>query len=93
MGALLTGTLDFGGSLTQEATLDITGQTGLTATNYMEAFVQSETSVDHTVQDHEMLANFTKFVCSCPVAGTLRILALVNGALTSGRYTIRAAWN
>ena len=92
MGAIGSATLDFGGSLTQEGTIDIAGQAGLTTANHVEAFVMSETSVDHTTQDHEMLANFTKFVCSVPVAGTLRILALVNGALTSGRYTVRWVW-
>lgn len=72
MGALGTATIDFGafpGS--NEATVNVTGQTGILGTSNVEVFIMADDSTsDHIDNDHRYIeALGTKFTAGTPSAG------------------------
>jgi hypothetical protein len=59
-----TSTIDFGSTPTDNATILVTGQTGLTTSSHLEAFIQSaDTSTDNDAQSHRQFAYSAKLSC------------------------------
>jgi hypothetical protein len=67
-----TATIDFGafpGS--SEASVSVTGQTGINGTSKAEAYLMGDdTTADHTAADHRYAPAFIGLTCGTPSAGT-----------------------
>lgn len=91
-----TGTvvIDFGalpGST--EASVAVTGQTAISATSKADVFVMgSNTSVDHTANDHRYLELFTSFTCSTPTAGVGFTVFGTSSQELTGKFTLNYVW-
>ena len=89
-----TSTIDFGaypGS--SEASVVVTGQTGISATSKAEAFIMGDdTSSSHTAADHRYLSALMGCTCSTPTAGSgFTIYARALDKL-QGTWTLRWVW-
>ena len=89
-----TATLNFGthpGS--NEASVVVTGQTGITGAAKADAFVMADDStVDHTANDHKYFEVFASLSCGNPTAGSgFTIFARSTEKLT-GTWAIRWVW-
>lgn len=89
-----TATINFGaypGS--NEASVNVTGQTNILATSKVDAFVMADdTSSDHTASDHRYFECFTNLTCGTPTASTgFTIYARSTEKLT-GQWTVRWVW-
>ena len=92
--SLGSATLDFGafpGS--SEASVDVTGQTGISGTSKAEAFIMGDdTSTDHTASDHRYAAALIGLTCGTPIAGTgFTIYGRVLDKM-QGQFTVRWVW-
>lgn len=67
-----TATLDFGTNPgTNEASVAVTGQTTISATSKVEAYVMADdTTATHSASDHRYFATLTGLTCGTPTAGT-----------------------
>lgn len=87
-----TATLDFGAG-SNEASVSVTGQTGISATSKADAFVMADdTTVDHTASDHRYLAALAGFTCGTPTAGTGFTIYATSTQKLEGTYKVRWAW-
>ena len=99
MGAKGIATLAFGSTPASTATVDVTGQTGLTTAAYAagtqagEAFFTGRSSTDFTADQYEEAAALCHLVCSCPADGTLRITAHTLAMLGTGDLTVNWVWD
>lgn len=93
MGAQGTVSLDFGASPgTDEATVDVTGQTGFVATSLAEAWLYPKDTADHTVDEHRVAGVDVK--AAYQADGTIRIYARqVDGDLETGVWNVGWVWN
>jgi hypothetical protein len=71
------------------ATVDVTGLSGLTAATHMEAFMQADSTADHSAEEH--LAEQFDFKCQYLSAASLRIHAWVRRGRAWGQFTIHYA--
>ncbi len=87
-------TIDFGvapGS--NEASVDVVGQTNISGTSKAEAFVMGDDStVDHTTQDHRYLAMFAGFTCGTPIANTGFTIYARSLEKLTGQFKLRWVW-
>ena len=93
--ALGTATLDFGSAPgSNEASVDITGQTSIVNTAKVEAFVMSDdTTATHTSSDHKYFPVFASITCGTPTTGTgFTIYARSIHKLT-GAFAVRWVWS
>jgi hypothetical protein len=67
-----TATIDFGAFPgTSEASVAVTGQTDITATSYVEAWIMADdVTSDHTASDHRYAGILIGLTCGTPVAAT-----------------------
>lgn len=67
-----TATIDFGASPgSNEASIAVTGQTTISATSKVDAFVMADdTTSDHTASDHRYFVALAGLTCGTPTAGT-----------------------
>lgn len=87
--------IDFGNNPgSNEASVVVTGQTGISATSKASAFVMGgDTSSNHTANDHKYLPMFAALTCSTPTAGTgFTIYARSTQKLT-GQWAVRYVWS
>lgn len=89
-----TGTLDFGvapGS--NEASVSVSGQTGITNTSYVEAFMMADdTTPTHTASDHRYAAALVGLTCGTPSTGAgFTIYARCTEKLTN-EFAVRWCW-
>ena len=95
--AFSTGTaiIDFGaypGS--NEASIAVTGQTGILSNTKVEAFVMADdNTTDHTANDHRYLPQFVSFTCSNPTAGVGFTIYGRSIHKMTGTYQIRFVWS
>jgi len=88
-------TLDFGlasAGGSNEATVTITGLTGITSTSKVESWVMEDTTVDHTANDHAYFALFSSLICSIPVLDTGFTIKAVSQYKLTGTFKVRYVW-
>jgi hypothetical protein len=86
--------IDFGASPVNEASVAVTGQTGILASSIAEAVIMGRSTVDNTVIDHEFAAIAIRLSCSEPSAGvgfTIKAFCLV-GHVT-GKFSVNWRWS
>lgn len=91
--AVGTATIDFGtfpGA--DETSVAVTGQTDITSTCFAEAFFASDTSADHTEDDHRNAGLFCSLTCSTPTDGVGFIIYAKAVDQLHGRFTVRWVW-
>lgn len=87
-----TTTVDFGAG-SNEASVSVTGQTGISATSKADAFVMADdTTVDHTASDHRYLAALAGLTCGTPTAGTGFTIYATSTQKLEGTYQVRWVW-
>lgn len=84
-----TATLAFGSTPATEATVLVSGLSGLTINSHLEAFVQgSDSTGTNTVDDHKMMAFFGKFNCEYVSATSMNINCDLTGFLATDNFAI-----
>lgn len=85
--------IDFGGGNgSNEASVAVTGLTGILSTNAAEAFIMYEPSTDYTADDQSYLDAFLGLTCSVPTDGVgFTIYARSTEQLT-GKIKVRYVW-
>lgn len=84
-----TATLDFGVVPADEATILVTGQSGLSAASFLEAFFMKESTADNTVAEHEEAAARCPLVCEFVDATSFNIIASPEAAYGMGTFKVR----
>jgi hypothetical protein len=84
-----TATLDFGATPADEASVDVTGQSGLTSGSFIEAFFMRETTASNGADEHEEAASLCPLNCEYLSASSFRIHAHPIAALGLGMFTVR----
>lgn len=90
-----TATIDFGAFPgTSEASVAVTGQTAISATSKVEAFIMADdTTADHTASDHRYAAALIGLSCGTPSAGTgFTIYGRCLDKL-QGEFSLRWVWS
>jgi hypothetical protein len=94
MSATGTATIDFGaypGS--NEASVAVTGQTTISATSKVDAFVMADdTSSDHTASDHRYFETFASLSCGTPTASTGFTIYARSHQKLMGQWKVRWVW-
>ena len=94
MGAQGTAVIDFGSTPSDEASIAVTGQTGITASSKCEAWFMGSTTADNDETDHLMANIMIRTPCGIPVAGTgFTIYGFCENGLTKGTYNVAWVWN
>lgn len=92
MSATGTTTVDFGTAPGGNyATSVVTGQTAITSTSYIEAWIMAETSADHTLEEHLIVPMQIK--CGNIVNATGFTIYAFSDMRLTGTFTIRWVWN
>lgn len=85
--------VDFGGHPGDyEATIDITGQTGIVADSSTDAWVVAVASLDHTAEDHRYLATLCAITTGNIVPGVGFTVYAHSQEQLEGKITIQWAW-
>lgn len=91
-----TGTIDFGTTPADEASVTISGQTGLIATSHIEAwfhFGNNDTTVDNGIEEHEEAAAMCPLVCQWTVDGSFLVTAQPLSVGGTGLFKFHYAWS
>jgi hypothetical protein len=92
MSATGTATIDFGTG-SNEASVAVTGQTGILATSKADAFVMADdTSMDHTANDHRYFETFAALSCGTPTVGVGFTVHARSHQKLTGAWTVRWVW-
>lgn len=89
-----TAIVDFGafpGS--NEASVAVTGQTTISATSKAEAYIMSDTTSDHTANDHAYVNILAGFICDTPVAATGFNIIARSAEQLQGTFQLRWVWS
>lgn len=90
-----TATINFGafpGS--NEASVAVTGLTGISATSKAEAYIMGDdTTSDHTAADHRYLPLFVSFTCGTPTAAIGFTIYARCAEKLQGTFTVRYVWS
>lgn len=85
--------IDFGNAPgSNEASVTITGQTTISATSFAEAWIMSETSSNHTANDHRYGALFIAISCGAPTAGAGFTIYATSTEKMQGAFSVRWVW-
>ena len=89
-----TATIDFGAHPgSNEASVAVTGITGISATSKADAFVMADdTSASHTASDHRYFESFASLSCGTPTAGTGFTIYARSIEKLTGTWTLRYVW-
>ncbi len=89
-----TATISFGafpGS--NEASVAVTGQTGISSTSKVEAFIMGDDStIDHTANDHRYIGLWLSLTCGTPTNGVGFTIYGRSMEQLQGTYQIRWVW-
>jgi hypothetical protein len=91
----MTGTavLDFGSVPADNASVVITGQAGIIAGSFCEAYVQGSSTATNTADDHRFASQHLKLICESIVPGTgFTIRGELDLGLMTGTLNIRWVW-
>lgn len=87
-------TIDFGLTPSSEASVAVTGQTGILSTSQVRCSLQGDTMGLNTVDDFILAAETMNFVPSAPTAGVgFTIYASSGFALWTSRFRVRWRWS
>ena len=89
-----TATIDFGAHPgSNEASVAVTGITGILITSKADAFVMADdTSASHTASDHRYFESFASLSCGTPTAGTGFTIYARSIEKLTGTWTLRYVW-
>jgi hypothetical protein len=89
-----TATIDFGAHPgSNEASIAVTGQTGISATSKAEAYIMADdTTSNHTAGDHKYADALAGFTCGTPTAGTGFTIYGRSIHKLTGQFSIRWVW-
>ncbi len=88
-----TGTLNFGAAPgTSAASLAVVGQTLISATSNVEAFLMAEASADHTAEDATYAAIWIALTCGVPTAGVGFTIYARSEYPFTGTFLVRWVW-
>ena len=89
-----TATIDFGSTHpgNNEASVVVTGQTGILATDHVEAWFMSESTADHTASDHRMADTLIDLTAGNIVAGTGFTLYATSWQKFTGTFKVHFVW-
>jgi hypothetical protein len=94
MGAQGTAVIDFGAIPAEEASVVVSGQTGILSGSHAEAFWMGDANGDNDADAHEQMADFCRLVVGDVVAGaSFTIKAHLQCGLATGQFNIRWVWN
>lgn len=85
--------IDFGsypGS--NEASVVVSGQSGIQTTSSVEAWLMAEASLDHTVNDATYASLLTSITCSIPTASTGFTIYARSTEKLQGQFIVRWVW-
>lgn len=89
-----TATVSFGSTPASEASVTVTGQSGITTGSFAEAFMMGDSTSDNDVTDHKFAGVSFRIVCSDLVAGTgFTIYATTTAGLATGDFQIKWVWS
>lgn len=74
-----------------EASVAVTGQTGITGATPVEAWIMAEATSDHTLQDHTYAARFLSLTVGAPSGEAFTIYARSEHKL-QGKFAVRFVW-
>lgn len=81
------------GTGANEASIAVTGLTGILATSKAEAYVMADDSTsDHTANDHRYFNLLVKLTCGTPTAGTGFVIYGNCVDKINGTFTVRYVW-
>ena len=87
--ALGTATLDFGATPIDEATILVSGLSGLSVASHKEAFVQGDDSTgDNNAAAHKLLAFSGRLFCEYVSATSMNVTCNLTLGLATGQFTI-----
>ena len=89
-----TATIDFGAFPgTFEASVAVTGQTGISATSKADAYVMADdTAGTHTANDHRYFEMFAALSCGTPTAATGFTVYARSRERLEGQWAVRYVW-
>ncbi len=90
MGATGNTVLDFGATPVGDASVVVTGQSGIVAGSKVEAFIRLEATVDHSVDEHRVEP--IKITAGNIVAGTGFTIYGESNLWTYGQWSITWVW-
>lgn len=86
--------IDFGSTPTNEASVTVTGQTGIQTTSTVDATIMARSTADNTLSDHQFAALSMRLSVSQPVADTgFTITAYNLIGFATGRFQINWRWS
>ena len=95
MGAQGQIVIDFGATMTDRATVAVTGQPGILASSLCEAWIDATVAagtVDHTTDEHSMAATSIGITCQSIVAATGFTIVAAAGPDGPVRGKFNLAW-
>ena len=89
-----TATINFGAHPgSNEASVAVTGISGISATSKADAFVMADdTSTSHTAADHRYFESFASLSCGTPIAGVGFTIYARSIEKLTGTWTLRYVW-
>ena len=92
--ALGTGIIDFGATPAEEATVVITGQTGLISTTHIEAwFEHGDSTADNGTAEHEEARATCPLACKWTVDGSFEVKAMPIAMSGLGTFKFHFVWS
>jgi len=89
-----SGTINFGAHPgLNEANLVVTGQTSISATSSVEAFMMAEVSGSHTASDAGYANVLVGLACTVPTAGTGFTINARSTQRMTGTFLVRWIWS
>jgi hypothetical protein len=94
-GAVGTATISFGADPGSDVgSVVVTGQSGISSTSHVEAWIMGDTTATNTADDHELAQVLVRLVTRNVVADTgFTIIAYVQGGQISGDLKVHWVWN
>ena len=87
-----TATINFGAG-SNEASVNVTGQTTISNTSKTDVFIMADdTTSDHTAKDHRYLAALAGFTCGTPTAATGFTIYATSTQNLKGTFQVRWVW-
>ena len=87
--------IDFGAHPgVNEASVAVTGQTGITTGSHVEAWVVGDdTTTDHTASDHKYFPALASLVCGTPTAGVGFTIYGRSVHKLTGKFAVHYVWS
>ena len=93
-GNIGTATLDFGATPSSEASVSVSGQTGITPTSFAEAWFMARSTADNDADSHKQASAVMRLVCSEPVTDVgFTITAYCLHGAAVGTFKVEWTWS